>query len=176
MAGIAGHVGQLIHHHGVHDEGGDAQLVADLPGDDAAQVGGVLSLNAHGAVADQTVADGVGAAPDRSQQAAAAGDGGQGLHIEALILQGLHHQLAPPVLLGGDGVKLFEFLGAVAQSLVKEQVLVLIDADFGGRGARVDDQNSVRHGNFPPVIFLNCSVKSSLITTLLYYTTVGQAV
>ena len=46
------------------------------------------SLNAHGAVADQTVADGVGAAPDRSQQAAAAGDGGQGLHVEALIL---HH-------------------------------------------------------------------------------------
>ena len=104
-----------------------------------------------------------------------AGDGGQGLHVEALILQGLHHQLAPPVLLGGNGVKLFEFLGAVAQGLVKEQVLVLIDADLGGRGAGVDDQNSVRHGNFPPVIFLNCSVKSSLITTLLYYTTVGQA-
>ena len=176
MAGIAGHVCHFIDDHRVDDVGGDAQLVADLAGDQAAQIGGVLSLHADGAVLDHVVVDSVCTAANGAQQTAAAGDGGQGLHIEALILQGLHHQLAPPVLLGGDGVKLFEFLGAVAQGLVKEQVLVLIDADFGGRGAGVDDQNSVRHGNFPPVIFLNCSVKNSLITTLLYYTTVGQAV
>ena len=147
MAGIAGHVGQLVHHHGVHNVGGDAQLVADLPGQQTAQVGGMLPLNAHGAVADQPVADGVGAAADGGQQTAPAGNGGQGRNVEALVIQGLHHQLAPPVLLGGDGIKFVDLLGAVAQRLVEKQGFVLIDADLGGRGARVDDQNSVRHGN-----------------------------
>ena len=107
----------------------------------------MLPLNAHGAVADQPVADGVGAAADGGQQTAPAGNGGQGRNVEALVIQGLHHQLAPPVLLGGDGIKFVDLLGAVAQRLVEKQGFVLIDADLGGRGARVDDQNSVRHGN-----------------------------
>ena len=52
MTGIARHISHLIDDHGVHDVGGDAQLVADLAGDQAAQVGGVLTLNADGAVRD----------------------------------------------------------------------------------------------------------------------------
>ena len=46
MAGIAGNGLQLVHHGGVGNEGGDAQLVADLPGDEAAQIAGVLTLDA----------------------------------------------------------------------------------------------------------------------------------
>ena len=87
MTGIARHIGHLIDDHGVHDVGGDAQLVADLAGDQAAQVGGVLTLNADGAVRDHVVVDGVGAAADGTQQTAAAADGGQGAGVEALLAQ-----------------------------------------------------------------------------------------
>ena len=150
VAGVAGHIGQLIHHHGVHDVGGNTQLIADLAGDQAAQVGGVLALNTDGAVADQVVVDGVGAAADGTQQAAAAADRRQGAGVEALLAQRPHHQIAAPVLLGGDGVELGNVLRTVAQGLVKEQLLILIDTDLGGGGAGVDDENSVRHGRVPP--------------------------
>ena len=157
MTGIARHISHLIDDHRVNDVGGDAQLVADLAGDQTAQVGGVLPLHADGAVLDHVVVDGVGAAADGTQQTAAAGDGGEGAGVEALLAQRLHHQIAPPVLLGGDGVELGNILRAVAQGLVKEKLLVLVHTDLGGGGAGVDHKNSVRHSGFPPKFI--CSVR-----------------
>ena len=153
MAGIAGHVGQLVHHHGVDDVGGDAQRIADLAGDDAAQIGGMLALHADGAVVHQIVVDSVGAAADGTQQTAAAGNGRQGVDIEILLPQRLQHQLATPVLLGGDGVELGDILGAVTQGLVKQQSLVLIDTDLGGSGTGIDNKDLERH-----FLFLLCMV------------------
>ena len=150
VTGIARHISHLIDDHGVHDVGGDAQLVADLAGDQAAQVGGVLTLNADGAVRDHVVVDGVGAAADGTQQTAAAADSGQGAGVDALLAQRAHDQIAAPVLLGGDGFELGNVLRTMAQGLVKEQLLILIDTDLGGGGAGVDDENSVRHGGVPP--------------------------
>ena len=153
VAGIAGHVCHFIDDHRVDDVGGDAQLVADLAGDQAAQIGGVLPLHADGAVLDHVVIDSVCTAANGTQQAAAAGDGGQGAGVEALLAQRLHYQVAAPVLLGGDGVELGDVLCAVAQGLVKQQRLVLVYTDLGGGGAGVDHKNSERHDRFPPMLF-----------------------
>ena len=150
VAGIAGHVCHFIDDHRVDDVGGDAQLVADLAGDQAAQVGGVLPLHADGAVLDQT---------------AAAGDGGEGAGVEALLAQRLHYQVAAPVLLGGDSVELGDLLRTVAQGLVEEKLLILIDTDLGGGGAGIDYKNSVRHVCFPPMLF--CSAAQRVKSTFL---------
>ena len=171
MTGIARHISHLIDDHGVHDVGGDAQLVADLAGDQAAQVGGVLTLNADGAVRDHVVVDGVGAAADGTQQTAAAADGGQGAGVDALLAQRAHDQIAAPVLLGGDGFELGNVLRTMAQGLVKEQLLILIDTDLGGGGAGVDDENSVRHGGFLLSSFVPAGAFSRAPQiTILYYT------
>ena len=157
MTGIARHISHLIDDHGVNDVGGDAQLVADLAGDQTAQVGGVLSLHADGAVLDHVVVDGVCTAADGTQQTAAAGDGGEGAGVEALLAQRLHHQITAPVLLGGDGVELGDILRAVAQGLVEKQLLILIDTDLGRGGAGIDNENSVRHDSFPPMLFCSAA-------------------
>ena len=78
-------------------------------------------------------------------------------------------------ILRDNGAEVVYLEDLTAQVLAGDEELRRRFVEETIRRARVDDQNSVRHGNFPPVIFLNCSVKSSLITTLLYYTTVGQA-
>ena len=146
VAGEAGHVPQLIHHRGVRHEGGDAQLVADLPGDEGPQVGGVLALGPGHAVAQQGVGGAVGAAADGGQHAAPAADGAEGMGVEALFRQGVQHQAAAPFLLLRDGGKGADLRGGVAQGFVKEQGLVGKHADFGGRGAGIDHKDVMGHG------------------------------
>ena len=165
VAGIAGHVCHFIDDHRVDDVGGDAQLVADLAGDQAAQIGGVLSLHADGAVLDHVVVDSVCTAANGAQQTAAAGDGGEGAGVEALLAQRLHYQVAAPVLLGGDSVELGDLLRTVAQGLVEEKLLILIHTDLGGGGAGIDYKNSVRHVCFPPMLF--CSAAQRVKSTFL---------
>ena len=63
-AGISGYGLQLVHHNGVNDEGRNADGIADLSGEDAAQVGSVLALIADFKVVKQLVAHLIGAARD----------------------------------------------------------------------------------------------------------------
>ena len=148
MAGIAGNGLQLVHHGGVGNEGGDAQLVADLPGDEAAQIAGVLTLDACYAVGQQGIGGGVGAATNGLYQAAPGADGGELLHVEVVFGQGLLHQLLTPPLLVGNGGELCDLLGGMTQGFVKEQGVVFKHADLGRGGAGVDNKNVIRHSDF----------------------------
>ena len=150
MAGIAGNGLHLVHHGGVCDEGGHAQLVADLAGDEAAQVAGVLALYAGHAVSQQSVGGGVGAAADGLDQAAPGADAGELLHVEVVLGQGLLHQLLTPAFLIGNGSKLGDLLGRMPQRLVKEQGVIFKHTDLGRGGAGVDNKDVVGHGCFPP--------------------------
>ena len=85
-AGNAGLVGQLIHNNGVDDVTGDAQAVADLAGQDAAQVGCVLALHTGFQVSQQGIADRVGATRNGLEQTAAADDNVQAFGRAVLLL------------------------------------------------------------------------------------------
>ena len=148
MAGIAGDGLHLVHHGGVCDEGGNAQLVADLAGDEAAQIAGVLPLHADHAVSQQLVGGGIGAAADGLDQTAAGADGRQHFDVKIVFTQSIFHQLLAPLLLVGNGGKLGDLLGGMPQSLVKEQGVVFKHADLGGGGAGIDNKNVVGHDRF----------------------------
>ena len=146
-AGNAGHVGQLVHHHRVNDVAGLADGVADLPRQDAAQVGGMLALDALFQVGQQLVADGVGAAGDGLEQAAAADDDVQRVDVAVFLLQKVQDDLLAEILLVDDGGVLGDLLGGMAQRFLKQQRLVLEHADLGGGGTGIDDQAFDRHGD-----------------------------
>ena len=121
---------------GVHDEAGLADGIADLPGQDTAQVGGVLALDALLQVSQQFVADGVGAAVDGLEQAAAADDHVQRVHIAVFLFQKVQNDLFAEILLVNDGGVLGNLLGGMAQRLLEQQRLVLEHAHLGGGGNR----------------------------------------
>ena len=143
--GQAGLVGQLIHHHRVHDVAGHAQLVPDLPGQDAAQVGGVLALHALYQVGQQGVADGIGAAGDGLEQAAAADDHVQALGVAVFLFQEVQNDLLAEVLLVDDACIFGDLLGGMAQGLLKQQRFILEHAHLRGGRAGIDDQRFDRH-------------------------------
>ena len=145
ITGIARHIAHLIHNGGIGNERGDAQLVTDLLGDQAAQIAGVLTLYACDAVGQQGVGGGIGTAADGLDQTAASGNSIQLLGVEMVLGQRFQYQLLAPFLLSGNGVELGDFFGGVTQGLVKEQLLVLKHADLGGSGAGIDNQNLIRH-------------------------------
>ena len=144
-AGQLGHtgqarlVGQFIDNDGVHDKAGYAQLVADLACQNAAQIGGVLTLHAGLQVCQQGIGHGVGAAGDGLQQAAASHDDVQGFGVAVLLCQKVKDDLLAEILLVNDGGVLGNFLGGVAQGFLKQQGFILKNADLGGGGTGVDD-------------------------------------
>ena len=148
MAGIAGNGLHLVHHGGIRDKGGHAQLVADLPGDKAAQIAGVLTLHTGHAVGQQGIGGGVGAATNGLYKAAPGADGGELLHVKVVFGQGLLHQLLAPLLLVGNGGKLCDLLGGMTQGFVKEQGVVFKHADLGRGGAGINNKNVVGHDCF----------------------------
>ena len=148
MAGIAGNGLHLVHHGGIGNEGGDAQLVADLPGDETAQVAGMLTLDACYAIGQQGIGGGVGAATNGLYKAAPGADGRELLHVEVVLGQGLLHQLLTPAFLVGNGGKFCDLLGGMTQGLVKEQGVIFKHADLGRGGAGVDNKNVIRHSDF----------------------------
>ena len=144
-AGNAGFVGQLIHNNGVDDVAGDAQAVADLAGQDAAQVGSVLALDTGLQVSQQSVADGVGAAGDGLEQAAAADDDVQALGGAVLLFQKVQDDGLAEILLVDDTGVLGDLLRGMAQGFLKQQGLVLKNTNLGRGRTRVDDQRFNRH-------------------------------
>lgn len=143
--GNAGLIGQLVNNDGVNDVAGHAQGIADLTGQNTAQVGGMLALHTGLQVSQQGIADGVGAAGDGLEQAAAAHDDVQGLGVAVFLLQEVQNDLLAEVLLVDDAGVLGDLLGRVAQRFFKQQGLVLEHADLGGGGAGVDDQGFDGH-------------------------------
>ena len=144
-AGDAGLVGQLVDNDGVNDVAGDAQAVADLAGQDAAQVGSVLALDAGLQVSQQSVADGVGAAGDGLEQAAAADDDVQALGGAVLLFQKVQDDGLAEILLVDDTGVLGDLLRGMAQGFLKQQGLVLKNTNLGRGRTRVDDQCFNRH-------------------------------
>ena len=102
MAGIAGHIAKLIHHRRINNERGNADLIADLPGNQAAQIAGMLSGNAFDTVFQQRIGGGIGAAVDGLDQTAAAADGVDGFQVDLMLFQCVHDQLLAPFLLIGN--------------------------------------------------------------------------
>ena len=148
--GQPGLVGQLIHHDGVDDVAGLAQRVPDLPGQDAAQVGGVLALHPLLKVGQQSVADSVGAAVDGLEQAAPPDDDVEGVGVAVLLLQKVQDDPLAEVLLGDDAGIFGDLLSGMAEGLLKQEGLVLKDAHLGGSRAGIDDQRFDRHGYSSP--------------------------
>ena len=144
-SGNAGLIGQLVNNNGVNDVAGHAQGIADLAGQNTAQVGGMLALHTGLQVSQQGITDGVGAAGDGLEQAAAAHDDVQGLGVAVFLLQEVQNDLLAEVLLVDDAGVLGNLLGGVAQRFFKQQGLVLEHADLGGGGAGVDDQGFDGH-------------------------------
>ena len=144
--GNAGLIGQLVNNDGVNNVAGHAQEIADFTGQNTAQVGGMLALHTGLQVSQQGIADGVGAAGDGLEQAAAAHDDVQGLGVAVFLLQEVQNDLLAEVLLVDDAGVLGDLLGGVAQRFFKQQGLVLEHADLGGGGAGVDDQGFDGHG------------------------------
>ena len=138
-------VGQLVDNDGVNDVAGDAQAVADLAGQDAAQVGSVLALDTGLQVSQQSVADGVGSAGDGLEQAAAADDDVQALGGAVLLFQKVQDDGLAEILLVDDTGVLGDLLRGMAQGFLKQQGLVLKNTNLGRGRTRVDDQRFNRH-------------------------------
>ena len=147
-AGNAGLGGQFVNHHGVHDVAGHTQGIADLPGQDAAQVGGVLALDAGLQVSQQGVADGVGAAGNGLEQTAAADDDVQALGVAVFLFQEVQDDLLAEVFLVNDAGVFGNLLGGMTQRFLEQQGLVLEHANLGGGGAGVNDQRFDGHDIF----------------------------
>ena len=143
--GDTGNVSQLVHHHGVNDKGRNANLVPNLPGEDSAQIGGVLTLYAGFQIGKQSVGDGVGAAGDGLEQAAAADDHVEGLDVAVLLLEEVQDDVLAEVLLVDDGGVLGDLLGGMAKRLLEQKSLVLEHAHLGGGGTGIDNQALDRH-------------------------------
>ena len=159
MAGIAGHIAKLIHHRRIHNERGNADLIADLPGNQAAQIAGMLSGNAFDTVFQQRIGGGIGAAVDGLDQTAAAADGVDGFQVDLMLFQCVHDQLLAPLLLIGNRGEFRDLLGRMTERFVKEHLFIVEKADLGGSGTGVDDKDSVSHflflllyGNSPQYI------------------------
>ena len=138
-------IGQFIDDDGVNDVAGHAEGVADLAGKDAAQIGGMLPLNTGLQVSQQGIADGIGAARNGLEQAAAADNDIQRLGVAVLLLQEVENYLLAEILLINDAGILGDLLGGVAQRFFKQQGLILKHADLGGGGAGIDDQSFDGH-------------------------------
>ena len=156
MTGIACHGRELIHHRRIHDKGGDAQLIADLAGNEAAQIAGVLTADAGSSVSHQLIGGGVRAAAQGSNQTTASGNGRQGSGIKIVLLQSLHHQILAPALLIGNRGELGNLFSAVTQRLGEQLHFILKHTDLGGGGAGVNDQNTIGHNVFLPKLNFFC--------------------
>lgn len=66
VAGVAGQRRQLIHHGGIHDVGGDVQRRADLTGQQAAQVAGMVAVGTLFQGVDHGIGGEVSTAVDRA--------------------------------------------------------------------------------------------------------------
>ena len=114
-------IGQFIDNHRVHDVAGHAQRITDLAGKDAAQIGGMLPLNTGLQVSEQRIADGIGAARNGLEQAAAADNDIQRLGVAVLLLQEVENDLLAEIFLINDAGILGDLLGGVAQRFFKQQ-------------------------------------------------------
>ena len=143
VAGVAGDGDQLVDDGGVDGVGGDAPHLGQLVAHERAEVAGVLAAGTLKAVLDHGVVDGIGAAGDGTQNAAAAGDCVEGLAVEAALLEAVQNDIGAELRLIGDVVIGRELINRVAQGLLEQLVLILEDSDLRGRGAGVDYQNFV---------------------------------
>ena len=103
----------------------------------------MLAAGTLKAVLDHGVVDGIGAAGDGTQNAAAAGDCVEGLAVEAALPEAVQNDIGAELRLIGDVVIGRELINRVAQGLLEQLVLILEDSDLRGRGAGVDYQNFV---------------------------------
>ncbi len=102
---------------------------------------------------EHDVVDGIGAALKGQQAATTADEGVDGGEVNVVLGQGLQDEVAAVGHLVGDALELGKLLGLVGDVLGKDLGLAVKDADLGGRGARVDDQDAVGllcHGFKPP--------------------------
>ena len=139
-SGIAGHRFQLVHNHRIYNIGRNSQRFGDFPGQQAAQVGSVLPLEADPQIVKQGFTGGVGAARNGFQQTAPAHDSRQLLDVKIFAFQKIQNQLFTEIHLLHNQVVGSQLLGGVAQRLFEQQRLILENADFCGCGARIDDQ------------------------------------
>ena len=82
----------------------------------------MLALHTGLQVSQQGIADGVGAAGDGLEQAAAAHDDVQGLGVTVFLLQEVQNDLLAEVLLVDDAGVLGDLLGRVAQRFSNSRV------------------------------------------------------
>ena len=139
-AGIVGDLGHLVHADGIHEEGGDAHHVAQLPRQIRAQIGGMLAIGRGLHVRHDPVVDGVGAGGDGAVQTAPAAHGGEVGQLIARLGDGLENGLLAVIRLIDDAGELIQLLGGVIDRDLEQLLLVLEYRDLGGGSAGVNDQ------------------------------------
>ena len=105
----------------------------------------MLALDTGLQVSQQSVADGVGAAGDGLEQAAAADDDVQALGGAVLLFQKVQDDSLAEILLVDDTGVLGDLLRGMAQGFLKQQGLVLKNTNLGRGRTWVDDQRFNRH-------------------------------
>ena len=181
-SGIPCHICHLIGADGINDKGRNTDRVCDLTGQDAAKVRGVLSAVADREVVDEVIVHGIGAARDRTDQAAAADDDIKALHIDVLALKERENDVLSEILLGDDGIKLSDLLRGVAEGLVHDKGLILEDTDLRGGGSGVDNQTSDGHvvlllsglNQSQPVFFSSSATTAATAMELTLTSTVSE--
>ena len=147
-AGVVRDLRHLIDAHGVDEEGGDADHVADLSGEVGTEVGGVLTVGSGLHIVHDLVIDGIGAGGDGAVQAAAAADRVEIAQLEARLGDGIQNSLFAVVRLVDDLVELIQLLRGVIQTELEQLLILLKDRNFGRGCAGIDNQNLHRASPF----------------------------
>ena len=137
-----GPIVELVHDDGIDDEGGEAQRTGDLVGDQAAQVRGVLPLDALIEILEHPVVDPVNAARDGDEKPPPADDRRQAGRLETLLPESPEDEVLPEGLLVHDPGERRQLFGGMGDIGGQDLALVLIDGDLGRCRTRIDDQKT----------------------------------
>jgi hypothetical protein len=127
-------------HRGIDDESATAEFFGELAADLGRQLRRVLAVHTLRGVLDEQRRDLICPAGDRQEPAAAPDEHVDVLHGVALVRHGQFHRIAAVaklVLYFGEGL---QRLGRVAQRLIEDLVLVVVQRDLCGSRAGVDGQ------------------------------------
>ena len=152
-AGIPCDGHQLVHHHGIHDIGGNPDGISDLLGQNAPQIGGVLPLHSLLQILQKSLRHGVGAAGNGLEHAAPPYHYVQGSQIKVFRLQQIRYDFLAEILLVHYGGISGNLLRGMPQGLLEQKVLILKNTDLGGGGTGIDNQAFNGHFIFLPLLF-----------------------
>jgi len=147
-AGDTGHIGQLVHRNGVYEISGNVGALGQFPGQQAAQIGGVLLAGMVKHLVHHVLIDAVGTGYHRFGKAAASRNCLQLGQREARLIQsGADHGKTIVQLIqhAGEGRQIGR---CVADGFGVDGGFILINRNFRGSRTGVNDQNF--HNQSPP--------------------------